>query len=230
MTESTAALIVATLAFVGGHFLLSHPLRAPLVRLVGEKLFPAVYSALVIAAFVWMLYAFGAASRFELWGKAEWMRWPLIILMLPACILLVAGLTAPNPLIVGREKVLASEGVARGIFAVTRHPANWAFAIWGIGHLIMNGDSATVILAGGIAFLAIFGSLAQEQRKEKALGEAWRRFAAATSFVPFVAIGQGRATLSARDIGYWRIAGGVVLWAVLMHAHRYIVSVSPFGG
>jgi uncharacterized membrane protein len=107
---------------------------------------------------------------------------------------------------------------------------NWAFGIWGVGHLIMNGDSATVILAGGIAFLAIFGSLAQERRKAAELGGAWRRFAEATSFVPLVAIAQGRAKLSLREIGYWRVAGGAVLWAALMHAHRYIVGVSPFGG
>ena len=230
MTGSTGALLLATLAFVGGHFLLSHPLRAPLARLVGERAFPGVYSLAIIAAFVWMLYAYGAAPRLELWGKAEWMRWPLVILMLPACILLVAGLTAPNPMIVGREKVLASEGAARGIFAVTRHPANWAFAIWAIGHLIMNGDSATVILAGGIAFLALAGSWAQERRKAGELGEAWRRFAAATSFVPFVAIAQGRANFSLREIGYWRIGGGVLLWAVLLHGHGYIARVSPFGG
>lgn len=225
-----AALLLSTLAFVGGHFLLSGPLRAPLRRLVGEKPFPAVYSLLVGAAFVWMLYAYGAAPRFELWGKADWMRWPLIVLMLPACILLAAGLTAPNPSIVGREKLLERAGMARGIFAVTRHPTNWAFAIWGIGHLIMNGDGATVTLAGGIAFLAVFGSLAQEWRKAAELGEAWQRFAEATSFVPFLAIARGRAKFSLRQIGYGRIIVGVVLWAVLLHAHRYIVGVSPFGG
>ncbi len=230
MIGSTGTLLLAMLAFVGGHFLLSGPLRAPLRRLAGEKAFPGVYSLLVGAAFVWMLYAYGAAPRLELWGRAEWMRWPLVVLMLPACILLVAGLTAPNPTIVGRDRLLASEGVARGIFAVTRHPMNWAFGIWGVGHLIMNGDSATVILAGGIAFLAFVGSLAQERRKAAELGEGWRRFAEATSFVPFVAITQGRAKLSLREIGYWRIAGGFVLWASLLHAHRYIVGVSPFGG
>ncbi len=230
MIGSTGALLLAMLAFVGGHFLLSGPLRAPLARLAGERAFPGVYSLLVGAAFVWMLYAYGAAPRLELWGRAEWMRWPLVLLMLPACVLLVAGLTAPNPLIVGREELLAGEGVGRGICAVTRHPMNWAFGIWGAGHLIMNGDSATVILAGGIAFLAIVGSLAQERRKAAELGEGWRRFAEATSFVPLVAIAQGRAKLSPREIGYWRIAGGVVLWAALLHAHRYIVGVSPFGG
>lgn len=224
------ALLLATLAFVGGHFLLSHPLRAPLVGALGEKPFLAVYSLLVGAAFVWLILAYGAAPRLPLWGKAEWMRWPLIALMLPACVLLMTGLLGHNPTVVGREDVLARADAARGIFAVTRHPMNWAFAIWGVGHLIMNGDSATAALAGGIAFLALVGSWAQERRKQAGLGDAWRRYAAATSFVPFVAIAQGRARLSLREIGYGRIAAGIVLWAVLFHAHRSIVGVSPLGG
>jgi len=40
MTGSLAALMLATLAFVGGHFLLSHPLRAPLQKAVGANTKP----------------------------------------------------------------------------------------------------------------------------------------------------------------------------------------------
>jgi uncharacterized membrane protein len=230
MTGSIPALAVATVAFVGGHFLLSHPLRAPLRRAVGEKTFPGAYSLLVGAAFVWMLFAYGAAPYVELWGKAEWMRWPLIVLMLPASMLLVAGVTAPNPLLVGGETRLAREAPAAGIFAVTRHPANWGFAIWALGHLVMNGDLATVILTAGIAVLALLGSRAQEARKAGELGEAWRRFAAATSFVPLVAIIEGRASTTLGEIGYWRLLVGVLLWAALLYFHGSIIGVSALPG
>lgn len=230
MTGSILALVLAAVAFVGGHFLLSHALRAPLRRVVGDRGFPAVYSLLVGAAFVWMLFAYGAAPYVEVWGKAEWMRWPLIALMLPACLLLVAGLSAPNPFLVGREQLFAGETAGGGIFAVTRHPVNWAFALWAIGHLIMNGDLATVILTGALAFLALAGSRAQETRKAAELGEAWQRFAAVTSFVPLAALIEGRAGVSLRAIGYGRLAGGILLWLVLLHAHRWIVGVSPFSG
>ncbi|MFI4987869.1 MAG: NnrU family protein [Alphaproteobacteria bacterium] len=230
MTGSLAALMLATLAFVGGHFLLSHPLRAPLRKAVGAKAFPGVYSLLVGAAFVWLLFAYGAAPHFELWGKAEWMRWPLVVLMLPACILLVCGLTAPNPSVVGRGALFARDTISHGIFAVTRHPMNWGMGLWALGHLVMNGDASTVVLTGGIAFLAFVGSWAQERRKAAEQGAAWQRFAAATSFVPFVAIAEGRARFSLREIGYLRIAGGVVLYAALLHGHRYLIGVNPLGG
>jgi uncharacterized membrane protein len=230
MTGSIGALALATLAFVGGHFLLSHPLRAPLRAMVGERGFSGVYSLVAGVTLAWMLFAYGAAPWIGLWGKVEWMRWPLIVLMLPACILLVCGLTAPNPLIVGREALLARTEIGQGILAITRHPMNWGFGLWGLGHMIMNGDAATVILAGGIAFLALVGSLAQETRKARELGERWQRFVAVTSFIPFVAIAQGRARFSLRAIGYTRIGSGIVLYYALLHGHRYFVGVSPLGG
>src|SRR5215469_8765234 len=230
MTGSILALAVATLAFVGGHFLLSHFLRVPLRRIVGEKAFPGAYSLLVGSAFVWMLFAYGAAPYVELWGKAEWMRWPLIVLMLPASMLLVAGVTAPNPLLVGGEGRLVRGAPAVGIFAVTRHPANWGFAIWALGHLVMNGDLATVILTGGIAVLALLGSRAQEARKAAELGEAWCHFAAATSFVPLVAILEGRASTTLDEIGYWRLLVGILLWVMLLNFHGSIIGVSALPG
>src|SRR5579875_328172 len=192
MIGSTTALLAATIAFAGGHFLLSHPLRMPLIGALGEKPFRGVYALVAGATFAWMLFAYGAAPRLPLWGKAEWMRAPLIALM--------------------------------------RHPMNWAFALWALGHLVMNGDSATVILTAGIAFLALVGSWAQERRKAAQMRAAWQGFAARTSFIPLVAIAQGRARFSLRETGYGRIAGGVVLWAILLHVHRYIIGVSPFGG
>jgi len=230
VTGSILTLALAAVAFVGGHFLLSHPMRAPLRRALGEKAFSGVYSLLVGAAFIWMLFAYGAAPYVALWGKAEWMRWPLIVLMLPASMLLIAGVTAPNPLLVGGEARLSGLAPAAGIFAVTRHPANWGFALWALGHLVMNGDLATVILTGGIAILALVGSRAQEMRKAAELGDAWQRFAAATSFVPLIAIIEGRASTSLGEIGYWRLMGGVVLWAALLYLHRSIIGVGALPG
>ena len=45
-------LIIASAAFVGTHFLMSHPLRAPMVKALGEKGFAGVYSLVSLAAIV----------------------------------------------------------------------------------------------------------------------------------------------------------------------------------
>ncbi|HVL29304.1 MAG TPA: NnrU family protein [Sphingomicrobium sp.] len=46
----------SALLFVGLHFLLSHPLRAPLVRAVGEGAFRGIYSLIAILTFGLMIY------------------------------------------------------------------------------------------------------------------------------------------------------------------------------
>ena len=46
-----AGLFLSAIAFVGLHFLLSHPLRGPLVGRLGEKGFQGLYSVLAILTF-----------------------------------------------------------------------------------------------------------------------------------------------------------------------------------
>ena len=46
-----AGLFLSAIAFVGLHFLLSHPLRAPLVRRLGEKGFQGLYSVQALLTF-----------------------------------------------------------------------------------------------------------------------------------------------------------------------------------
>ena len=62
MTDPLLALIAASTAFVGTHFALSHPLRAPIVNLVGENGFRGIYSLVALATLVWMVAAFRAVG------------------------------------------------------------------------------------------------------------------------------------------------------------------------
>src|SRR3546814_5803285 len=68
MLESTNALIAATLAFVGGHFLLSsRPLRPWLNERFGERAYRLIYSVAMTVALLWMIAAYGAAPRVPVW-------------------------------------------------------------------------------------------------------------------------------------------------------------------
>jgi uncharacterized membrane protein len=51
------------LLFVGTHFLLSHPLRGPLVRSVGEGPFRGIYSLVAIITFLGMIYFYAKIGR-----------------------------------------------------------------------------------------------------------------------------------------------------------------------
>ena len=107
MFDGTHALIAATLAFVGGHFLLSSkPLRPFLVQRYGEQSFRILYSIAIAAAFLWMLAAYLNAPYQPVWEPAPLLAWVPLLVMPLAAILIVAGLTTPNPTLVGGERLL----------------------------------------------------------------------------------------------------------------------------
>ena len=72
------------------------------------------------------------------------------------------------------------------------------------------------------------GSIGQDRKKERLLGEAWRDWEARTSFVPFAALArrQGRAGAT-RCPGAVALIGGLVFWALVTSYHAPLVS--PLG-
>jgi uncharacterized membrane protein len=227
MDAGLAQLIVATALFVGGHVALSStPLRAVLVGAVGERGFAGLFSGLMIALFAWLLVSYGNTPYAPVWEPPAWTRWVPIVVMPFALLLLVAGLSQANPTAAMRSAPGAdSARQAPGILAVTRHPMLWSFALWALAHLAANGDLASIILMGAMAVLALGGTLLIDRKKAKAWGPAWPGFAAVTSNLPFAAMLAGRTWLSLAELGWWRIALALVLYALLMHFHAAIIGV-----
>ena len=68
MTGTLAHLVMATIAFVGAHIVLSsRPIRDSIVAQIGARPFLAFYSAAVALPFVWMIAAYIHAPYVELW-------------------------------------------------------------------------------------------------------------------------------------------------------------------
>ena len=68
-------LALASLAFVGTHFIMSHPLRAPLVGRLGEKGFAGFYSLVSLLTFGWMIWAYPEATAEApqpYWDAGRW--------------------------------------------------------------------------------------------------------------------------------------------------------------
>jgi len=229
MTGSLDALIAATAVFVFGHFLLSsRPLRAPLVRALGQGGFLPLYSIAVAAAFLWMLAAYRAAPAFQVWAPDPVLNWVPILVMPVAVFLVLAGITTTNPTLVGGEQRIAAGAPARrapGIISVTRHPFLWGTTLWAASHLAANGGAAQMIVMCGILVLSLGGMAHIDQRREAALGSDWGPIRMTTSVIPFAAILSGRCKLDWAGIGWWRPAGALVLYAALMHAHAWIIGV-----
>lgn len=207
-----ASLIAACVAFVGSHFLLSHPLRTPLVARLGARPFLGVYSLVALASLVWMVIAYRAVPpQAPLWVPPDW-GWMLASLVMLFAAILWAGSLVGNP---AMPEAKVSDWAPRGVFAITRHPMMWSFALWAIVHGWMWATPANLMLTASILILALGGAAGQDAKKAKLMGANWRGWVARTAFFPFA----GRAALGAMWPRWPVIAGGVLLWLVATWAH-----------
>ena len=218
MTDALAGLVAAAVAFVGTHFALSHPLRAPLVRLAGDKGFQAVYSLVAFATLGWLVVAFraatGGAMLWDGFASAPWIA--ATVLMLVASVLLVGSFTGNPALPAPNAAEVAARG-PHGVFHVTRHPMMWSFALWSASHLLVSPTPRVLVLTLAIAVLALVGSHLQDRKKQALMGHAWADWEAKTSYWPQLA---GLAKAGAVP---W--LGGMALWLVASWAHGPLIAV-----
>jgi uncharacterized membrane protein len=178
-----AGLALAAAAFVGTHFLLSHPLRRPLVQRTGEAPFRGLYSLVALVTFGLMIWAYRAIGRQPpLWSVGEGVWIAAAVVMWLAAILFVGSFLG-NPALPGAR--LERGRVAGGVFAITRHPMMWSFALWAIVHAVLIATRKALILDGAILLLALAGSVLQDRKKQAQMGEDWHDWTAQTAFVPF---------------------------------------------
>ncbi|HZT87477.1 MAG TPA: NnrU family protein [Stellaceae bacterium] len=226
MAGGLLGLIVAELAFGVSHVVLSSTRwRGALRDQLGERGFLVLYSVTALATFAWFILAYRRAPTILLWPTQHWMVLVPVLVMPWASILLISGYTTRNPTAVGMERSAAASDPAPGILRITRHPIMWAIGLWALAHMVPNGDVASLMLFGGIALLALGGTLLIDRKKRLALGSNWPVLAALTSNLPFLALLSGRARLRWRDIGLLRIVAGLLLYAVLYLGHPLLSGV-----
>lgn len=211
-------LVLALAAFVGTHFLLSHPLRAPLVGRVGEGGFAGLYSVVALAMLAWAAWAFRAAPAELWWIAPDWLWTAGAVVLLAAAILLVGSVTAPNPALLGMGNMAGASG-PRGVQRITRHPMMWAIGLWAIVHGALGGNSRAVVLALGIGALALIGAKLQDGKKRAQLGPGWSRHAADTSYWPLGQQLRGRSRWGTVWPGWVAVVGGVALYALATWLH-----------
>ncbi len=225
--NAAACLALATLAFVGSHLILSHPARSALVGRLSERGFLALYSLVAFATLGAMVLAWRSAPPAPPYWIAPLWWWPIAsAIMLVASILLVGSLIR-NPAFPHPGARPRDIPAPAGVFAITRHPMNWSFMLWALVHISLSGSPRNLIVAGGMLALALAGSIGQDRKKRRLIGDAWRAYEARTSFVPFGALARGRADWRSALPGWRAIVGGVLLWAVVTSIHAPIVS--PIG-
>lgn len=218
MDTALASLIAAATAFVGSHFALSHPLRAPLVRLTGEKGFAALYSLVALATFGWLVMAFRAVPpAAPLWDGFAAAPWAIAtVLMLLASVLLVGSFSGNPAMPAPNAAAVAARG-PHGVFHVTRHPMMWSFALWSAAHALVSPTPRVIVLTAAIAGLALVGAHLQDRKKQVLMGAAWQGWEAQTRYWPRL------STLGKAGAMPW--LGGIALWLAASWAHGWLIAM-----
>jgi len=221
------SLVLGAIFFAGIHLgVAGTALRDRAIAALGEGAYRAVFSIASLVGIIWLVVAYTHAPYVATWGIPEWWKPIAMILMLPAFLLAVIGLTTPNPTSVGQEGRVARS--PEGIVRVTRHPFLIGVGLWAVVHLIANGDVASFIFFGALAVTALAGTVSIDAKRRRTLGRGWQSFAAQTSIVPFAAIAAGRTRFNASEIAAWRWVAAIIAYALILGSHSHIFGMSPF--
>ncbi len=148
-------LILGILLFAGVHLV---PALAPGVKSawrgkLGEGGYKGSFALLLLASIVLMVTGWKNADPFTIYMPISQLRQPGIAL----------AMIAVGLLVVGSRNSRIRQGV--------RHPQLTGVLIWSLAHLIMNGDSRSIVLFSGMAiwsFVEIITISKREGRWEKA--------------------------------------------------------------
>ena len=205
------ALAIGLVLFLGVHSvgMLAPGLRARAIARIGEGQWKALYALLSLAGLVLVGRGWGAAEATILFDPVPGAAALLLIVMPVLLVLVVAG-----NLPAGRIRRAA------------RHPMLLATAIWGLLHLLANGDAAATLLFGGFALWAAadMASLVARDRRAAAAG-------------PHAGGPPGKAAtgpMGEAALPWWpdiaALAVGLALYAWLVaDGHVRLFGVSPLG-
>lgn len=209
-------------------------LRAVLVRTMGEWPYRGLFSVLS-AGFLAAIVVTFAMARTEaadlglspLYAPPAWAFHATHAINLLAFIFIVGGLLSAGPTMVGFEGGLRKDDPAKGFARITRHPFLWGVALWGAGHLLVNGERYAVMLFGALAVMVMLGARSIDRKMRVRDPEGWAAYAQVTSNIPFAAIASGRNSLRIGEI-WWRTVLAVVAYFAVAYVHNPLFGVRVF--
>lgn len=160
--------------------------RSALLDRLGAKRYRLIFSIVIVTAIVLMVRGWKTATPTLVYATDPGMRFVAIALMIVAMILFVAS-NAPG-----------------NIRRILRHPQLLSVIIWCAAHLLTNGDSASLVLFGGLGVWAIVQIIATNRRDG-----AWQR----------------RESVPARK-DVITILVGLATFAILLVLHQWISGVA----
>lgn len=186
-------LIIGVLLWIFAHLFpsLMPGARTTLIAKLGENPYKGLFTLDLVIAIVLMVLGWRSAT-IELWYAPPLAGSPLLV----AVLVLVAFV------------LMGAANAPTNIKRFLRHPMLAGVIVWGIGHLLANGDNRSTVLFGGLSIWAAVAIFTINRRE----GE-WTK----PDAVPV-----------AKDIVL--VAIGFVLFAVVTYFHDYLSGVTVFPG
>lgn len=143
-------MILGLVLFFTVHLLPTRPAkRDALVATFGLLPYKGLFALASLAAFALIVIGKGQADFVSIWLPPLFMAHITKLLMLPAMVLLVAAYVPCNI----KNKI--------------RHPMLAAVKLWALGHLLANGDLASILLFGSFLAYAVIAMISANKRSER---------------------------------------------------------------
>lgn len=181
-----AILILGLLLWSGAHLFKR---LAPARRMAMGDAGRGLVAVLVLASVVLMVLGYRWADPVMLWSPPPFLR------------------HVNNLLVLFAFYLYAASGLRTAVTARIRHPQLTAVKAWALGHLLVRGDLASVLLFGGLLAWAVVSVIAINRASPE-----WQR--------PVPAAGPAREAMA--------LAGGVVVFGVVAMIHGWL-GYYPFG-
>lgn len=162
--------------------------RKKLIGRFGENAYKGLFLLLMVLAIYLVISGWKAAVPESVYLPPAWGRHATALLMLIGFVLFFA----PYP--------------PNNIRRLLRHPQLTGVVLWGVGHLLANGEARSIVLFGGFAAWALLEMVLINRRDG-----AWIR----PEPVP-------------RKNDLLLVAGGVAAYLLVAFSHRWLFGFSPF--
>jgi uncharacterized membrane protein len=153
------SLVLGLVLFLGIHLFqsLAPQARHNAIMRWGPMGFKALYAAVALLGFYLLVQGYGQArlDPVVLWSPPRGLQMATILLMWVAMIFLVATYIPSNH-----------------IKAKLRHPMTLSVKVWALGHLLINGNLADVVLFGGFLLWSVLVFRAARKRDRQSLQSA----------------------------------------------------------
>jgi uncharacterized membrane protein len=208
------------------HIIVAGPVRSPLVEKLGERPFRGIFSLLSVAGLGWFIVAYRVAPRVPLWPTIPPLGWLAFVLVFLGFLLAVVGVGPMNPTDTHAPRMIDGKLPVYGVTRVTRHPRLCGVSLWAIGHLLVNGHLAALLMFGALLVTAINGMASIDRKRCRTLGAHWDEFERQTSRLPFAAIVTGRTGFKLAEFQVRQVALAVALFSGAFWLHG-IIGPSP---